>query len=289
MDAAFGVEHFAGPDERADLDAQSCLLEDLPFERSDERLAELDLAGGHGPLAKPGFLAAADEEDAAGLIDDNAADGDYGSELGQGRPGMSMEDDILVVPRADVEALGLLGDGITPGSLGVVTALEGRGTWMRRSVAEDDATHKQLIPYCVAIRQGEVFVMERLSAGGEPRLHGRLSVGTGGHVDLEPGGDTLGAVERARDREWLEEVVCNAAPTWRFVGTLNVDADAVGRVHLGIVYVAQLGADAVVDVRETHKLRGGFRTLAWCREHEERFETWSRFALKACVPRPDEV
>ncbi len=201
---------------------------------------------------------------------------------------MSMDDDILVVPRADVAALDLLGEGITYGAVDVVASLERRGTWMRRRVAEDDPTHKQLIPYCVAMRADEVFVMERLSAGGEARLHGRLSVGIGGHVDREPGGDARGAVERARDREWDEEVDASAVPAWHFVGTLNVDADAVGRVHLGVVYLARLPADARIDVRETHKLRGGFRTVAWCRERAEQFETWSRFALDACVARPDE-
>lgn len=197
-----------------------------------------------------------------------------------------MDEEILVVPRRRVDALGLLGEGITPGAADVVASLEREAQWMPRTLAETDPAYKQLIPYAVAVRGGDVFVMERLRGGAEARLHGRLSIGIGGHVDRVGEGETRGAVALARDREWDEEVEGSNPPRWTFVGTLNVDADEVGRVHLGVVYRATLPDGATLQVRETHKLEGAFRSPAWCRDRRERLETWSRYALEACAARP---
>ena len=50
---------------------------------------------------------------------------------------------------------------------------------------EEDPSFKQLIGYVLLkdINTGEVLVYKRLVGGGEARLHGKASVGIGGHMN----------------------------------------------------------------------------------------------------------
>lgn len=62
-------------------------------------------------------------------------------------------------------------------------AVAAHGLYLRRPTAEEDPSHKQLIPY-VVVRDGErVFLMERTDAGGDARLHRKASIGVGGHLN----------------------------------------------------------------------------------------------------------
>src|SRR4029077_1537526 len=97
-----------------------------------------------------------------------------------------------------------------------------------------------------------LFLMQRTTAGGDPRLHGRYSIGVGGHLNPGDGG-VLGGLRR----EWAEELVADFMPDFRLVGLLNDDTTEVGAVHLGAVYVAD-AARRSVGIRETDKLSGSF-------------------------------
>ncbi len=92
---------------------------------------------------------------------------------------------------------------------------------MDRAAAEQDPTHKQVIPYLV-LRDGERwFLMRRTRAGGDARLHDRWSIGVGGH--LNPGD---GDVEGGLRREWAEELDADFVPDFVPVGLLNDDTTA---------------------------------------------------------------
>jgi len=121
---------------------------------------------------------------------------------------------------------------------------------MERAAAETDPSFKQLIPYVVA-REGEaVFLMHRTDAGGDARLHGRASIGVGGHLNpVDDGQDSLMAGLR---REWDEELEAPWEPAFRLVGLLNDDSNPVGSVHLGVVFTVDAGGP--VRVREREKL-----------------------------------
>jgi predicted NUDIX family phosphoesterase len=146
---------------------------------------------------------------------------------------------------------------------------------------EHDPSWKQLIPYLV-LRDGErLFLMQRTRAGGDERLHERYSIGIGGH--LNPGdGDVLGGLRR----EWGEEIDAAFEPKFDFLGLLNDDEDPVGAVHLGLVYAADASSRPVA-VRETHKLRGSFVSVAEVRGVYDGLETWSQLvfdSLAAAAP-----
>jgi predicted NUDIX family phosphoesterase len=183
------------------------------------------------------------------------------------------EELVLVVPRASlVPGDGWLGvrRGGMDAALGVVAR---DGFFMRRGDAEEDPTHKQVIPYLV-LRDGERwFLMRRTRAGGDARLHDRWSIGVGGH--LNPGdADVHGGLRR----EWAEEVVADFEPDYAPVGLLNDDTTAVGAVHVGFVYVAD-AAGRPVAIRETDKLEGAFAATKEVEAVRDDMETWSRLVF----------
>lgn len=182
------------------------------------------------------------------------------------------------------------------------------GFFVDRPEAEQNPEWKQLIPYCVLRRQGQVFCVQRKAAQTETRLHHLLSIGIGGHVN--PGlptatadGFFAAALQQELDEELAffatggpdaEAVATPARP--RLCGLLNDDATEVGRVHCGLVYALDLPAPSptapVVRVREVSKMAGGFRHLAeleglW--QDPARFESWSRILFQAGVAGPTAV
>jgi predicted NUDIX family phosphoesterase len=158
------------------------------------------------------------------------------------------------------------------------TAVAREGRYLDRPIAEDDPTHKQLIPY-VVVRDGDrIFLMERTDAGGDRRLHGKASIGVGGHLNpVDEGEDALMAGLR---REWAEELVADWSPEFRLVGLLNDDSNPVGAVHLGVVFAVEAEGRAV-DVREHAKLSGAFVPQEAVGAAWHRLETWSQLVAEA--------
>ena len=161
----------------------------------------------------------------------------------------------------------------------VLSRIREHGFFVERRHAEKDPSMKQVIPYALFERDGGIFLMRRLPRGGEARLHGKLSVGVGGHINPVDGAeDALAAGLR---REVEEEVEVEG--TWEAVpaGILNDDTTAVGSVHFGLVY--RVRPSGSVRVRERDALEGSFapraEVLRLLREERERFESWSALLL----------
>ena len=185
-----------------------------------------------------------------------------------------MSDELVyVVPRRAVPD-GAAWYGLrTDGSTDFVSALERDGRYEPRDRMERDPSCKQVIPYLVLRDGHRFFLMQRTTGGVDVRLHGRYSIGVGGHLNPGDGG-LLGGLER----EWREELVADFVPDFRLVGLLNDDTTDVGAVHLGAVYVAD-AAGRPVAIRETHKLTGAFAEPEAVAEVADRLETWSRLVF----------
>ncbi len=169
------------------------------------------------------------------------------------------------------------------------TSLEDQGWFADREAAEQNPDWKQVIPYCVLSCGEALFCVERLASQGEARLHGRLSVGIGGHINPQDG-PSKGLIGRALSRELREELALpkEPLPPARIVGLLNDESNEVGQVHFGLVHliaIPELRPDLrdKLGIREKAKMSGGFRALAgssglW--QDRPRLETWSRLFLQ---------
>lgn len=160
----------------------------------------------------------------------------------------------------------------------VLACIRNHHMFLPREQAELDMNYKQIIPYILIRRGGTVFSTRRLRQSGEMRLHGKISLGIGGHInnfDAASEGDVL---ERGLRRE-LEEEVSMTQPVghMRFLGLVNDDDNAVGKVHLGICFL--LETDGEVRVRETEKLEGRWLSVAELPQLAPEMETWSSLVL----------
>lgn len=187
------------------------------------------------------------------------------------------DEQVLVVPRASIVPgdgwLGLRRAGVRDALL----AVERDGFFMRRADAEEDPTHKQVIPYLVLRDGPRWFRMRRTRAGGDARLHDLWSIGVGGHLNPGDAGVTGGL-----RREWEEELEADFHPSFAPVGLLNDDTTPVGAVHVGFVFVAD-AAGRPVAIREREKLTGEFATTEETAAVRDRMETWSRLVFDALV------
>jgi predicted NUDIX family phosphoesterase len=192
---------------------------------------------------------------------------------------------VLVVKRELFEELGVFEGLRTDGMDEVVERLldPANHFFMDRAEAEEDPSFKQLIPYCV-FRHGErILHYTRGKSGGESRLHAKISVGVGGHinpVDADSGRTGPEVYHAAVARELEEELELSGGQSQRIIGLLNDDSNPVGRVHLGIVHLIDLESDAVSS-REDALANLGFSPLADLNDGQfERLETWSAFCVR---------
>ncbi|NNJ24449.1 phosphoesterase [Alienimonas chondri] len=216
---------------------------------------------------------------------------------------MSVEH-VLCVPAARFRELGEF-QGFRADTASLADLLDPANTlYLPRPEAEEDPSHKQLIPYCVLIAAvaeedgtaGErVFAYRRGAGGGEKRLAAKISCGVGGHistVDRDAAGDTY---EAGMSRELEEEVSIPGGYGERLVGLINDDETEVGRVHLGVVHRLDLSADHPanphdpqsfprVALREASMIEAGFHDPAALLANPAALESWSRIALEALFP-----
>lgn len=192
---------------------------------------------------------------------------------------------VLVVPRALLDEIGAFEGIRTEGLQAAVARLLDPGShfFMDRAAAEEDPSHKQLIPYCVFRCGARILHYTRGKSGGESRLHAKISVGVGGHVnpvDMGRGKTGPDAYHAAVTREIEEELELPEDHQHRIIALLNDESNAVGQVHLGIVHLVDLKSDAVSS-REDALADLGFTALSdldgpWF----DRLETWSQFCIR---------
>src|SRR5437870_9932854 len=116
----------------------------------------------------------------------------------------------------------------------ILELIASKHSFIPRAKAEVSPQYRQIIPY-VVIRSGDdYFVLRRTAKQTEARLHHKVSIGIGGHIN--PGHTLLEGLHKELD----EEVAIEMPFGLQFVGILNDDHTEVGRVHLGAVYVADL-------------------------------------------------
>ena len=197
---------------------------------------------------------------------------------------MAKEEQVLVIETKILERLGMFqGLAFDVDRYLREIFVQGVPRFMPRSQAEQDPSHKQLIPYVIMAHQGKYFSYVRGRRAGESRLVGNRSIGIGGHinpVDDMPLFNTdfyqtyLAAVER----EVAEEVSVETTHTDSVVALLNDDSNEVGSVHLGIVHYWNLDAPKI-DKKEQMITQMAFMTQDELENVRETLETWSQKCL----------
>ncbi len=161
----------------------------------------------------------------------------------------------------------------------VLDAILDGSSFIDRPTAEVSPQYKQIIPYVVIRHGGSYFLLQRTPKQTEARLHHRLSLGIGGHINP----DTPELLDGLH-KELEEEVHVAGDYDLTFVGIVNDDTTEVGSVHIGAVYVLD-AHDPNVTVRETEKMTGRWAARAELPALRERMETWSQIVYDAVIAR----
>jgi len=190
-----------------------------------------------------------------------------------------MTEQVMVVERAELarflerHTFDLIRDDLDE----ILDIIQSKHFFIDRPTAEQSPQYKQIIPYVVIRHGDEYFLLQRTPKQAEARLHNKLSLGVGGHIN--PDAPTLlGGL----DKELEEEVGVEGDYEISFAGILNDDTTDVGRVHLGAVYVLE-AADRNVAIRETDKMTGSWVARGNLAAMRERMETWSQIVYDGVI------
>lgn len=148
-----------------------------------------------------------------------------------------------------------------------------------RCEAEIDPEWKQIIPYVVVRCENKIFCTHRLN-GGDARLAGAYSIGTGGHIDVGE------RIYDAMRRELDEEVGIKEKDILGYVveGYILDEASEVNRVHLGVVIDMVITRDDI-QCLEAEKLQGEWVTVEQLKQlyDNDKLESWSRIAAENII------
>lgn len=199
---------------------------------------------------------------------------------------MPKDEDVLVIPARLLDELGAFSGFQSNVDRYLPAILDKQNQSFRpRSLVEDDPSFKQLIPYVILECSDEnctqLFQYTRGGGQGEKRLHAKKSIGIGGHISIEDATGATGAdwYSTGMQRELDEEVKIECGGQQRIVGLIYDDSTEVGRVHLGIVHIMQLGS-CKVSSAEDDLLDSGFEKIDVIKAGMDRLETWSQLCIQ---------
>lgn len=195
---------------------------------------------------------------------------------------------VLCIPRALFDEIGAFQGVTTEIDAYIPRILEARHTrFVPRAQAEQDPSHKQIIPYVLIRKGGRLLHYVRGKGSGEKRLVALGSIGIGGHIndrDQTLFGTGLDFYDNAVQRELHEELRMDGVFRTRVVGLINDDLTPVGQVHLGVVHLCELtdehvskGEPCITDLR--------FLTVPELVERRAQMESWAQLCLDFIAPR----
>lgn len=192
------------------------------------------------------------------------------------------EEHILVIKRSLFDELGAF-QGFNPDAARYLDAIlaPGANFFIPRAPAENDPSHKQIIPYSIFHHAGRYLIYTRGGKSGEKRLVAKRSLGIGGHINPhDEREDTLARTTYLNgvEREMDEELRIAGSHTQQVIGLINDDSNEVGQVHLGVVHLFDLESDDVVSNEDAIQ-DIEFLSLDELDAIKDRLETWSQICL----------
>jgi predicted NUDIX family phosphoesterase len=192
------------------------------------------------------------------------------------------EENVLVIKRSLFDELGSFqGLNFEPHKYLEAILSRGNNFFLQRTLAEEDPTHKQIIPYVLLAHGDKVLFYVRGKKAGEKRLVAKGSIGIGGHMNETD--ESLFALDEAAyrvgvEREVGEEILIQPKFEVQIVALLNDDSNEVGQVHLGIVHVFRL-AEPKVKKNESMITELAFLSSEELAARRDSLETWSQICL----------
>jgi predicted NUDIX family phosphoesterase len=192
------------------------------------------------------------------------------------------DENVLVIRRSLFDELGSFhGLNFEPAKYLHALLSRGNNFFLPRAQAENDPTHKQIIPYALIAHSDTVLHYVRGKKAGEQRLVAKGSIGIGGHMNDTD--ESLFAWDEQAyragvEREVNEEIRIESPFEDRIVALLNDDTTEVGRVHLGIVHVFSL-TEPKVQKREAMITNLAFLTRNELIALRDNLETWSQLCV----------
>ena len=194
------------------------------------------------------------------------------------------DENILVVKRSLFDELGSFhGLNFEPRKYLDAILSRGNNFFLPRKQAENDPTHKQIIPYALLAFRDKVLFYIRGKKAGEQRLVAKGSIGIGGHMNQDDESLFNFAIDEAAyragvEREVNEEIKIDTKFDDKIVALINDDTTEVGQVHLGIVHVFKL-AQPKVEKREAMITSLAFLGKNELMARRDSLETWSQLCL----------
>jgi len=136
----------------------------------------------------------------------------------------------------------------------------------------------QVLPYVLVTCGDEVLTYSR-AKGAESRLHGKLSCGFGGHVELSDINVNMLNVVAATMRELNEELRIDDTKPMKLDETKIVlldTTDNVGQVHMGYVYTLELSSKDMIDPDLSEIHLPEWKTYDQLAEEIKQYENWSQ-------------
>lgn len=151
-----------------------------------------------------------------------------------------------------------------------------------RETADRDSQHIQVIPYATIWRlydgKCQFLSYTRMKQGGETRLHGKRSIGFGGHMNhSEPFAVALA-------REIREEVPGAADYVSLFSGWLRDEHSEVGKVHIGAHYFYEVDEQFEMKFPDPSIGRPSWETYEELSGRAGHFEAWSQLLILNVLP-----
>ncbi|MFW5892356.1 MAG: hypothetical protein ACOCUQ_03030 [Bacteroidota bacterium] len=120
-------------------------------------------------------------------------------------------------------------------------------------------------------------------SGREKRIHGLWSAGVGGHIDFTDADQTeqssvFQIFENCAFREINEEFKNPSVKNLKYIGVINEELTRVGKVHTGIVYLA--------DLEEPALPQSELQNLQWKYSFEivsQKVELWTKLAIRLLI------
>ncbi|MEA1884312.1 MAG: NUDIX hydrolase [Thermotogota bacterium] len=190
-----------------------------------------------------------------------------------------MKEDILVIETENLKEFIKGNPGLKDADEKILFGIiEKNGLFKDRDTVEQDPYYKQIIPYIAMVNEKiEILTLKRLTTQSEKRLHNKISLGVGGHVNNEDSKTPLDAFKKGMQREIDEEVKVKLMETPEFLGVIYDSTTSVGQVHLGMAYKVKI---EFYGINEKDKFDYTWKRTDELTNDIEAMENWSKFILK---------